>query len=120
MHSVGNAPGSRSPAMPFQLAERCAGARVRPPLTQRVHLGGGMIPTRLCHAKHDAFKAGAPLRVSVAADVTISEADKGEEKQLVSVKKVLDIVFWGGVWTVTASFLFLICGLGIKHSHAVS
>ena len=102
--------------MPLQFVERCAGAHMRPPLTHRVHLGGGLIPTRLCHA----FKAGAPLRVSIAADVTLSEPAKDEDKPLGLVKKVSDIVFMGVVWMVTASFLILICGLGITHSHPVS
>ena len=75
-----------------------------------------MIPTRLCHA----FKAGAPLRVCVAADVTLSEPAKDEDKRLGLVKKALDIVFRDVVWMATASFLILICGLGITHSHAVS
>jgi hypothetical protein len=111
-----NSTGSRSPATPLQFVERCAGAHMRPPLTPRVHLGGGLIPTRICHA----FKAGAPLRVRVAATATPSEPSKDEDKPIGLVKKVLDSVFSGVVWMVFASFLILICRFGITHSHAVS
>ncbi|KAL4547133.1 hypothetical protein Ndes2526B_g07916 [Nannochloris sp. 'desiccata'] len=93
---------------------------MRPPLSHRVHLGGGLIPL-----PGDSNKAQVgPLRASMAADAPSlekQEPSKGENgtSWLLNAWKVLDFFSSGVVIMVGFALLVYVSHLGITHSDSV-
>ena len=110
--------------MPLQVVRRCAAMHMRPPLSHRVHFGGGWIPALPGHA----CKARVgPIRASIAAAVPLSEEKepaKGEDGTPwfanISTGKIFGLFLKGVVAMACVGALVFLCHLGITHYHSVS
>ena len=122
MHRVGNAPGFWSPAMPLLVLRTCATVHMRPPLSHRVHFGGGLIPASGDHV--NKARAG-PLRVSAPADMILSEnkdAAKVENgtPSFPNISMLQIFGFFLKLAVACAGVVVFMCHLGLTHYQSVS